>query len=237
MSADPFCFTEDEDPFGALDDQLGQSEPQPAQWTIERGNAHDPDTSPEAQGRRAAKCASRVRRARDVQKMQLAALDAEIAEHEAAIAEAKHRKAMVDEWFLKRTEFERYQLRYWYDTSDLFQDSRQKSFPLSHGLTLCSRAVPERTKWDAPIDALLPVLPDECFEYKTSLRKAEANKLVEVANGQVILTATGEVIPEATVETTPGYTDVYITEGAGHEKIELVSALDAMREVTDDDAE
>jgi len=30
---------------------------------------------------------------------------------------------------------------------------------------------------------------------------------------------------------------VYITEGAGHEKIELVSALDAMREVTDDDAE
>lgn len=236
MSDDPFSYTEDEDPFTALDAALGPAEPRPAQWTIERGNANDPDTSPEAQGRRAAKCASRLRRARDVQKMQYAAIDAEIAEHEAAIAEAKHRRAMVDEWFLKRTEFERYQLRYWYDTSDLFQDSRQKSFPLSHGLTLCSRAVPERTKWDAPIDALLPVLPDECFEYKTSLRKAEANKLVEVANGQVILTATGEVIPEATVETTPGYTDVYITEGAGHEKIALSVPADA-EEVARDDQE
>ena len=238
MSADPFSYTGDEDPFASeLDDALGQSEPPPAQWTIERGNSQDPDTSPEAQGRRAAKCASRVRKARDVQKMQHAMLDAEIAEHEAAIAEAKHRRAMVDEWFLSRTAFERYQLRYWYDTSDLFQDSRQKSFPLSHGLTLTSRAVPEHAKWSAPIDALLPLLPDECFAYETKLRKAEANKLVQISNGQVILSATGEVIPEATVETTPGYTDVYITDGAGHEKIELVSALDAMREVTDDDAE
>jgi len=238
MSADPFRYEDDEDPFASeLDDALGQSEPPPAHWTIERGNAHDNDTSPEAQGRRAAKCASRVRRARDVQKMQYSMIDAEIAEHEAAIAEAKHRRAMVDEWFLKRTEFERFQLRYWYDSSDLFQDSRQKSFPLSHGLTLGSRKVPERVKWDAPIDALLPVLPDECFEYKTSLRKAAANKLVEIANGQVILSATGEVIEGATVETTPGYTDVFITEGAGHERIALGSALDAMREVTDGDEE
>ncbi len=143
MSDDPFSYTEDDDPFTALDAALGPAEPPPAHWTIERGNAHDNDTSPEAQGRRAAKCASRVRRARDVQKMQYSMIDAEIAEHEAAIAEAKHRRAMVDEWFLKRTEFERFQLRYWYDSSDLFQDSRQKSFPLSHGLTLCSRAVPE----------------------------------------------------------------------------------------------
>ena len=238
MSADPFRYEDDEDPFASeLDDALGQSEPPPAHWTIERGNAHDNDTSPEAQGRRAAKCASRVRRARDVQKMQYAMLDAEIAEHEAAIAEAKHRRAMVDEWFLKRTEFDRFQLRFWYDTSDLFQDSRQKSFPLSHGITLGSRKVPERVKWDAPIDALLPVLPDECFEYKTSLRKAAANKLVEIANGQVILSATGEAIEGATVETTPGYTDVFITEGAGHERIALGSALDAMREVTDGDEE
>jgi hypothetical protein len=169
--------------------------------------------------------------------MQYAMLDAEIAEHEAAIAEAKHRRAMVDEWFLKRTEFERYQLRYWYDTSDLFQDSRQKSFPLSHGITLGSRKVPERVKWDAPVEALLQVLPDDCFEYETRVRKAAANKLVEVRDGQVILTATGEVIPEATVETTPGHTEVYLTEGAGHEKIALVSAFDAMREVTDGDEE
>jgi len=237
MSADPFRYEDDEDPFASeLDDQLGQSEPPPAHWTIERGNAHDSDTSPEAQGRRAAKCASRVRRARDVQKMQFAALDAEIAEHEAAIAEAQHRKAMVDEWFLKRTEFERFQLRYWYETSELFRDSRQKSFPLSHGLTLCSRAVPEHAKWSAPIDALLPLLPDECFAYETKLRKAEANKLVQISNGQVILSATGEVIPEATVETTPGYTEMYITEGAGHEKIALSVPADA-EEVARDDQE
>ena len=237
MSADPFRYEDDEDPFASeLDDQLGQSEPPPAHWTIERGNAHDNDTSPEAQGRRAAKCASRVRRARDVQKMQYSMIDAEIAEHEAAIAEAKHRRAMVDEWFLKRTEFERFQLRYWYDSSDLFQDSRQKSFPLSHGLTLCSRAVPEHAKWSTPIDALLPLLPDECFAYETKLRKAEANKLVQISNGQVILSATGEVIPEATVETTPGYTEMYITEGAGHEKIALSVPADA-EEVARDDQE
>jgi len=238
MSADPFSYTGDEDPFASeLDDALGQSEPPPAQWTIERGNSQDPDTSPEAQGRRAAKCASRVRKARDVQKMQHAMLDAEIAEHEAALAEAKHRRAQVDRWFLDRTEFERYQLRYWFDTSDLFQDSRQKSFPLSHGLTLGSRAVPERSKWDAPVEVLLETLPDQCFEYQTRVRKAEANKLVEVRNGQVILKETGEVIEGATVETTPGHTEVFITEGAGHEKIALTTALDAMREVTDDDAE
>jgi len=237
MSADPFRYEDDEDPFASeLDDALGQSEPPPAHWTIERGNAHDNDTSPEAQGRRAAKCASRVRRARDVQKMQYSMIDAEIAEHEAAIAEAKHRRAMVDEWFLKRTEFERFQLRFWYDTSDLFQDSRQKSFPLSHGLTLCSRAVPEHAKWSAPIDALLPLLPDECFAYETKLRKAEANKLVQIKDGQVVLSATGEVIPEATVETTPGYTEVYITEGAGHAKIALSVPADA-EEVARDDQE
>ena len=92
-------------------------------------------------------------------------------------------------------------------------------------------------KWDAPIDALLPLLPDECFAYETKLRKAEANKLVQISNGQVILSATGEVIPEATVETTPGHTEVYLTEGAGHEKIALTTALDAMREVTDGDEE
>jgi len=238
MSADPFRYEDDEDPFASeLDDALGQSEPPPAHWTIERGNAHDNDTSPEAQGRRAAKCASRVRRARDVQKMQYSMIDAEIAEHEAAIAEAKHRRAMVDEWFLKRTEFERFQLRYWFDTSDLFQDSRQKSFPLSHGLTLGSRAVPERSKWDAPVEVLLETLPDQCFEYQTRVRKAEANKLVEVRNGQVILKETGEAIEGATVETTPGHTEVFITEGAGHEKIALTTALDAMREVTDGDEE
>jgi len=238
MSADPFRYEDDEDPFASeLDDALGQSEPPPAHWTIERGNAHDNDTSPEAQGRRAAKCASRVRRARDVQKMQYSMIDAEIAEHEAAIAEAKHRRAMVDEWFLKRTEFERFQLRYWYDSSDLFQDSRQKSFPLSHGLTLGSRAVPERSKWDAPVEVLLETLPDQCFEYQTRVRKAEANKLVEVRNGQVILKETGEAIEGATVETTPGHTEVFITEGAGHEKIALTTALDAMREVTDGDEE
>ena len=238
MSADPFRYEDDEDPFASeLDDALGQSEPPRAHWTIERGNAHDSDTSPEAQGRRAAKCASRVRRARDVQKMQYSMIDAEIAEHEAAIAEAKHRRAMVDEWFLKRTEFERFQLRYWFDTSDLFQDSRQKSFPLSHGLTLGSRAVPERSKWDAPVEVLLETLPDQCFEYQTRVRKAEANKLVEVRNGQVILKETGEAIEGATVETTPGHTEVFITEGAGHEKIALTTALDAMREVTDGDEE
>ena len=61
MSDDPFSYTEDDDPFTALDAALGPAEPRPAQWTIERGNANDPDTSPEAQGRRAAKCASRLR--------------------------------------------------------------------------------------------------------------------------------------------------------------------------------
>jgi len=237
MSDDPFSYTEDEDPFTALDAALGPAEPRPAQWTIERGNANDPDTSPEAQGRRAAKCAERVRRARDVQKMQFAMIDAEIEALEAQIAEAKHRREQVDRWFLDRTEFERYQLRYWYDTSDLFTDSRQKSFPLSHGLTLGSRAVPDRTKWDAPVEVLLEALPDQCFEYQTKLRKAEANKLVEVVGGQVILKATGETIEGATVETTPGHTEVYLTEGAGHEKIALVSAFDAMREVTDGDEE
>ena len=238
MSADPFRYEDDEDPFASeLDDQLGQSEPPPAHWTIERGNAHDNDTSPEAQGRRAAKCAERVRRARDVQKMQFAMIDAEIEALEAQIAEAKHRREQVDRWFLDRTEFERYQLRYWYDTSDLFTDSRQKSFPLSHGLTLGSRAVPERSKWDAPVEVLLETLPDQCFEYQTRVRKAEANKLVEVRNGQVILKETGEAIEGATVETTPGHTEVFITEGAGHEKIALTTALDAMREVTDGDEE
>ena len=236
MSDDPFSYTEDDDPFTALDAALGPAEPRPAQWTIERGNANDPDTSPEAQGRRAARCASCVRRARDVQKMQYSMIDAEIAEHEAAIAEAKHRRAMVDEWFLKRTEFERFQLRYWYETSELFRDSRHKSFPLSHGLTIGSRKIPERVKWDAPIDALLPILPDECFEFATKLRKAEANKLVQIKDGQVVLSATGEVIPEATVETTPGYTEVYITEGAGHAKIALSVTADA-EEVARDDQE
>ena len=237
MSADPFRYEDDEDPFAPLDDAIGQPEQRPATWTIERGNANDPDTSPEAQGRRAAKCAERVRRARDVQKMQFAMIDAEIEALEAQIAEAKHRREQVDRWFLDRTEFERYQLRYWYDTSDLFTDSRQKSFPLSHGLTLGSRAVPDRTKWDAPVEVLLEALPDQCFEYQTKLRKAEANKLVEVVGGQVILKATGETIEGATVETTPGHTEVYLTEGAGHEKIALVSAFDAMREVTDGDEE
>jgi hypothetical protein len=169
--------------------------------------------------------------------MQFAMIDAEIEALEAQIAEAKHRREQVDRWFLDRTEFERYQLRYWYDTSDLFTDSRQKSFPLSHGLTLGSRAVPDRTKWDAPVEVLLEALPDQCFEYQTKLRKAEANKLVEVVGGQVILKATGETIEGATVETTPGHTEVYLTEGAGHEKIALVSAFDAMREVTDGDEE
>jgi hypothetical protein len=237
MSGLPFVYAEDEDPFAPLDDAIGQPEQRPATWTIERGNANDPDTSPEAQGRRAAKCAERVRRARDVQKMQFAMIDAEIEALEAQIAEAKHRREQVDRWFLDRTEFERYQLRYWYDTSDLFTDSRQKSFPLSHGLTLGSRAVPDRTKWDAPVEVLLEALPDQCFEYQTKLRKAEANKLVEVVGGQVILKATGETIEGATVETTPGHTEVYLTEGAGHEKIALVSAFDAMREVTDGDEE
>jgi len=235
MSGLPFVYAEDEDPFAPLDDAIGQPEQRPATWTIERGNANDPDTSPEAQGRRAAKCAERVRRARDVQKMQFAMIDAEIEALEAQIAEAKHRREQVDRWFLDRTEFERYQLRYWYDTSDLFTDSRQKSFPLSHGLTLGSRAVPDRTKWDAPVEVLLEALPDQCFEYQTKLRKAEANKLVEVVGGQVILKATGETIEGATVETTPGHTEVYITDGAGHEKIALTTALDAMREVTDGD--
>lgn len=244
MADDPWGRQEDEDPFGdTLDAQIGerQQPPDPA-WTIERGNANDPDQSPEAQGRRAAKLILRVKRARDVQKAQFAMLDEEISGLEAQLAEAKHRRLQVDRWFLDRTNFERFQLRFWYDTADLFQGSAQKSFALSHGMTLGSRAVPERTKWDAPVDALLPVLPDECFDYKTSVRKAEANKLVEVRNGQVVLRETGEVIDGATVETTPGYTDVYLTAGAGHEKISLAAALDVPEpedeeEVADCDAE
>ena len=94
MSADPFRYEDDEDPFAsALDDALGQSEPPPAPWTIERGNAHDSDTSPEAQGRRAAKCASRVRPARAVPKLPYRMIHAENAEHGAAVAEAQPRPA------------------------------------------------------------------------------------------------------------------------------------------------
>lgn len=238
---DPFA----DDPFGdapALDAQIGERK-QPAEpsWTIERGNANDPDTSPEAQGRRAAKLTLRVRRARDVQKAQFAMLDAEIADLEDQLAAAKHRRLQVDRWFLDRTNFERFQLRFWYDTAEMFNGSTQKSFSLSHGLTLGSRRVPERVKWEAPVDDLLEVLPDECFDYKTTLRKAEANKQVEVRDGQLVVAATGEVVKNAVIQTTPGYTDVWITEGAGSEKISLSAALDGdgedAEEAQDDGAE
>jgi hypothetical protein len=220
-------FREDEDPFGPLDDALGGDATHEAHeaWTIEHGNAADPDTSPEAQGRRAAKLAARLRRARDVQKMQFAMIDAEIAELEDQLAAAKHRRLQVDRWFLDRTNFERYQLRFWHDTADLFQGSAQKSFALSHGLTIGSRRVPERVKWDAPVEALLEYLPDECFDYKTTVRKAEANKLVEVRDGVAFVAETGEAIWGAVVETTPGFTEVFVTEGAGHEKITLTAEL------------
>jgi hypothetical protein len=235
VSEERWQMDDNEDPFGALDAALGEREPRAPQWSIEAGNANDPDGSPEAQGRRAAKLTARVKRARDVQAMQFAMIDAEIEDLEAQLAEAKHRRVQVDRWFLDRTQFERGQLRWWHDTAEMFQDSRQKTFPLSHGFELAARKVPERVKWEAPVDALLPVLPDECFDYKTSVRKAEANKLVEVRDGQVILRETGEVVEGATVETTPGYTDVYLTWGAGTARIPLAAELDAIKEVAGDD--
>lgn len=236
---DPFAPDAPEpDAWAAFEAALGDMppDPYPEGWTIEKGNEKDPDDSPDAQGRRAAKLALRVRRARDTQTMQRTMMGVEIdlleealaakiealrAEHQPGIDAAKHRREQTDRWFLARTEFERRHLRFWRETAEMFKDAAVKVIQLAFGLTIGSRSVPERAKWEAEVEDLQGILPDECFDREPRLRKAEANKLVHVADGKAIVTATGQVIEGAAVTVTPGFEEFFLTEGAGHEKIAL----------------
>jgi hypothetical protein len=144
-------------------------------------------------------------------------LAVEIDLRKAELAQAEHRYAQVDEWFLHRTEWDRWQLREWYETAPQFAEAGAKTVPLAFGLTLQSRTVPGSEKWEAPVDKLLGVLPPECFEAK--LKKAQANKLVEVRGALAVLKDGGQIIDGATVTRTDPVTRYTLTEGSGSDPI------------------
>ena len=209
------------DVWAELDAQMQSDAPTPEGYTIERGGKHDGgDTSPAAQGKRAAKHARRVKGLRDIQAMQQAMLDVEIAELEAALGDVKHRHRMTEEWFLARSQFDRQTLREWYETSPLFEGPKQKSHPLAYGLTIGSRTVPARTTVEiVDPDGLRGLLPAECF----GLKKGEANKHLDARDGRAVVKESGEVLPEtvAVAVTSAERETFYIAHEAEKTKVDL----------------
>lgn len=201
-------------------------------YTIAAGGGQDTDPSIEAQGRRAAKHAKRVRALRDIARAQRAALDFEIEEAAAELASLKHRRDCVEQWMLARSEWDRSCLREWYETAPMFADAKQKSHPLAYGLTIGSTSHKETTKIVlVNADGLRGMLPEECYTVKSSEAKAH----LEARDGRVLVKGTGEVLPDdvATVQTTPAHKTFYLAEDGENGRI----PLEASGNGSGDDAE
>jgi len=196
----------------------------PGGW-IANGSERDPDTSPAAQGRRAAHCAERIRQAREIRQMQEGSIGYRITDLERKLAAEKHALQQLDNWEAERTRWHRMALASWYRESDTLQHARPKTIPLGENLKLGSRHVnpPARIDW-ADADAALGLLPDECWERKFS--KAAAKAFVEARGAAVVVKATGEVLPPevATAHRDPERDTVFVQVGAT--KIDLTAESD-----------
>lgn len=125
------------DPFG--DDEQPQA-PEPG-YSIATGSPKDPDTSEEAQGRRAYRHLRRVRQVERLKATKRGLLAAEVEQLEADLAKAKTALAKLDQWADERSRTDRMMLWTWRATAAQFTDPdqpRNKTVDFAEGLAIAS---------------------------------------------------------------------------------------------------